>query len=162
MLSNLRTSPISPSWLVYLAEYITTENSHSTASSQQGLFPEMGTGLFFNSLLISSRVRSIYKHPAHSVRHHESTPSHSLIENPIFAQPNCHPPIMRFFILTAAALSTTTAFLCPVPVIPLPLGPSNACCRQLKPIPGAGAVNPAGGDVFLGISCMCNEDFVRD
>ena len=53
------------------------------------------------------------------------------------------------FLLPASAL----AFVCSVPVIPLPLGPSNACCQSLALIPGAGAANPTGEEVYWGTKC---------
>jgi hypothetical protein len=55
-------------------------------------------------------------------------------------------------IALLALITTISAFVCPTPVIPGKT-PSNACCKSLTLIPGAGEFNPAGGSVYWGTSC---------
>jgi len=49
--------------------------------------------------------------------------------------------------------SAADGFLCPVPVIPADLGPSNACCSKLIELPLTELLNPVDGAVYWGVNC---------
>jgi hypothetical protein len=67
------------------------------------------------------------------------------------------PTLQKSLIAGVALLLAPTVaeegFLCPVPVIPADLGPSNACCSKLIELPLTELLNPVDGAVYWGVKC---------